>query len=60
MGFVGTEDPKISFDLLIGSFGLSIRLRMVGGVVFLGKDSSELVMVPQTTYLHLHGWLTIS
>ena len=25
-------------------------------VVFLGKDSSELVMVPQTTYLRLHGW----
>ena len=25
-------------------------------VIFLGKDSSELVMVPQTTYLCLHGW----
>ena len=25
-------------------------------VVFLGKDSSKLVMVPQTMYLRLHGW----
>ena len=29
-------------------------------VIFLGKDNSELEMVPQTTYFHLHGWQTIS
>ena len=28
----------------------------IAAVVFLGKDNSELVMVPQTMYLRLHGW----
>ena len=31
---VGTKYPKIGFDLLIGSFGLSISLWMVGGGEF--------------------------
>ena len=44
---MGTEDLKIGFNLLIGSFGLSIRLGVVGrgetDVVFkdTGKLSSE-------------------
>ena len=29
MGVVGTKDTKIGFDFLIGSFGLSICLRMI-------------------------------
>ena len=29
MGVVGTEDTEIGFDFLIGSFGLSVSLRMV-------------------------------
>ena len=29
MGITGTEDTKVGFDFLIGSFGLSISLRMV-------------------------------
>ena len=31
MWIVGTEDTEIGFDFLIGSFGLSIGLRMVCG-----------------------------
>ena len=29
MGVTGAEDTKVGFDFLIGSFGLSISLRMV-------------------------------
>ena len=28
---IGAKDSEISFEFLIGSFGLSISLRMVGG-----------------------------
>ena len=28
---IGTEDAEISFELLIGSFSLSVGLRVVGG-----------------------------
>ena len=31
MWIVGTEDTEIGFDFLIGSFGLSVGLRMVCG-----------------------------
>ena len=31
MWVIGTEDAEIGFDFLIGSFGLSIGLRMVSG-----------------------------
>ena len=31
MGVVGTKDTKISFDFLIGSFGLPVCLRMICG-----------------------------
>ena len=31
---VGTEDAKVCFDFLIGSFGLSICLRMIRGGEF--------------------------
>ena len=34
MRVVGTEDAEIGFEFLIGSFGLSIGLRMVGGGEF--------------------------
>ena len=40
---------------LIGDLQIYGKYR-TGAVVFLGKDSSELMMVPQTTYLRLHGW----
>ena len=30
VGVVGTEDAEISFYFLIGSFGLSVSLRMIG------------------------------
>ena len=40
---MGAEDPKIGFNLLIGSFGLSVRLGVVGrgetNVIF--KDTGE-------------------
>ena len=52
MWVIGAEDAKIGFDFLIGSFGLSVGLRVVGGrksnVVFedpgkfLGERRSEL------------------
>ena len=52
VGIVGTKDMKIGFDFLIGSFGLSISLRVVrsgeSNVVFedsgkfLGKRRGEL------------------
>ena len=52
MGIASTEDTKVSFNFLIGSFGLSISLRVVRGgesnVVledsgkFLGKCRGEL------------------
>jgi hypothetical protein len=31
MGVVGTKDPKIGFYFLIGSFGLTVGLRMISG-----------------------------
>jgi hypothetical protein len=31
---VGTEDAKISFNFLIGSFRLSVSLRVIGGGEF--------------------------
>ena len=34
MRVVGTEDAEIGFEFLIGSFGLSIGLRVVGGGKF--------------------------
>ena len=34
MRVVGTEDAEIGFEFLIGSFGLSIGLRVVGGGEF--------------------------
>ena len=34
LGVVGTEDVEIGFDLLIGSFGLSVGLRVVRGGEF--------------------------
>ena len=34
LGVVGTEDAEICFNLLIGSFGLSISLRVVCGGEF--------------------------
>ena len=52
MGITGAEDAKVGFDFLVGSFGLSISLRVVrsgeSNVVFedsgkfLGKRRSEL------------------
>ena len=43
MGIIGTKDAKICFDLLISSFSLSIRLRVVCGgksnIIF--EDSSK-------------------
>ena len=43
MGITGAEDTKVGFDFLIGSFGLSISLRVVRGgesnVVF--EDSGK-------------------
>ena len=30
LGIVGAEDPKVGFDFLVGSFGLSIGLRVIG------------------------------
>ena len=43
MGIAGAEDTKVSFDFLIGSFSLSISLRVVrsgeSNIVF--EDSSE-------------------
>ena len=47
VGIIGTEDTEISFDFLIGSFGLSISLGVVGGrevdIIFeeSGKFSGE-------------------
>ena len=45
MGIAGTKDTKIGFDLLIGSFGLSICLRVIcrgeSNIVF--EDSSKLL-----------------
>jgi hypothetical protein len=43
MGFVGTKDPKIGFYFLIGSFGLTVGLRMVGGrkADIIVEDSGE-------------------
>ena len=45
MGIAGAEDTEVGFDFLIGSFGLSISLRVVCGgesnVVF--EDSGELL-----------------
>ena len=34
MRVVGAEDAEISFEFLIGSFGLSVSLRVVGGRKF--------------------------
>ena len=34
MRVVGTEDVEIGFEFLIGSFGLSVGLRVVGGGEF--------------------------
>ena len=34
MRVVGTEDAEIGFEFLIGSFGLSVGLRVVGGEEF--------------------------
>ena len=31
LGVVGTEDSEISLNFLIGSFGLPISLRVIGG-----------------------------
>ena len=31
LGVVGTEDSEIGLDFLVGSFGLPISLRVVGG-----------------------------
>ena len=31
LGVVGAEDPEISFNFLVGSFGLPISLRVIGG-----------------------------
>ena len=52
VGITGAEDTKVGFDFLIGSFGLSISLRVVrsgeSNIVFedsgkfLGKRRSEL------------------
>ena len=52
VGITGAEDTKVGFDFLIGSFGLSISLRVVGSgesnVIFedsgkfLGKRRGEL------------------
>ena len=43
VGTVGTKDTKIGFDFLIGSFGLSVCLRVIccgkSNIVF--KDSSK-------------------
>ena len=43
VGTVGTKDTKIGFDFLIGSFGLSVRLRVVccGKLNIVFKDSSK-------------------
>lgn len=44
MGIIGVKDVKISFYFLIGSFGLSVSLRMIGSgktnIVF--EESDEL------------------
>ena len=41
---VGTKDVEISFEFLIGSFGLSISLRMIGSgeVNIIFEEASEL------------------
>ena len=31
LGIIGAEDSEISLNFLIGSFGLSISLRVIGG-----------------------------
>ena len=31
LGIVGAEDPEISFNFLVGSFGLPISLGVIGG-----------------------------
>jgi hypothetical protein len=31
MGLIGTKDPQIGLDFLIGSFSLTVGLRMVSG-----------------------------
>jgi hypothetical protein len=43
MGFVGTEDLKIGFYFLIGSFSLTVSLRMISGreADIIVEDSGE-------------------
>jgi hypothetical protein len=43
MGVVGTKDPKIGLYFLIGSFGLTVGLRVISGgkTDIIMEDSSE-------------------
>ena len=54
-------NQESSMEALESSLAYSIQLMLkIAGVVFLGEDNSELVMVPQTMHLRLHRWQTIS